>query len=100
MMVILHSHIYNVAALFDQQCKHPEEASDFTCVCVCVFEILLLTEQRLEIAHIFVYISFARCFVDDIFIIIISQTATKFLIIHLWLVLPDSPTSSNLIRIN
>ena len=36
---------------------------------------------------------------DDVLIVIISQTARQFLIVHLWLVFPHAPSHGNLIGV-
>ena len=36
---------------------------------------------------------------DDILVIIVSQTAREFLIVHLWLVFPHAPPPGHLVRV-
>ena len=36
---------------------------------------------------------------DDILVIIISQTAREFLVVHLWLVFPHAPPPGHLVRV-
>ena len=38
----------------------------------------------------------SRSLMNNVFVIIISQASRKFFVIHLWLVFPHSPSSSNL----
>jgi len=56
-------------------------------------------KQRLEITDKSVDISFPSGFMDDIFVVIISQTSRQLLVVHLWFVFPHPPSPGNLIGI-
>jgi hypothetical protein len=47
----------------------------------------------------YIYISRSSRFVDNVLVIIVSETTTQLLVVHLGLVLADSPSSSNFIRV-
>ena len=58
-----------------------------------------VTEQSLEITHKSVHIALARCFQNNILVVIISKTPRQLLVVHLGLVLPDAPPPGHLVRV-
>ena len=43
---------------------------------------------------------FPPSFLNDVLVVIVTEAATKFLVIHLWLILPDPPPASHLRFLN
>ena len=58
--------------------------------------VRFVSKETLEVTDESVDISLARCLVDDVLVIIVSETPRQLLIVHLWLVLSQTPASSNL----
>ena len=62
-----------------------------------VEEVLwLVTQQGLQVTDEPVDVALARCLVDDVFVVVVTEASRQLLIVHLRLVLPRAPTSSNL----
>ena len=62
-----------------------------------VEEVLrLVAEQGLKVADEPVHVALPRRLVDDVLVVVVPQATTQFLVVHLRLVFPRSPTSSNL----
>lgn len=57
-------------------------------------------QQPLQVAHESIDVSFAPSLQDYVLVIIVSEPPGQLFIVHLWLVLPDAPSSSHLIRID
>ena len=57
-----------------------------------------LTEDALHVAHEPVHIPLAPGLLDNVFVIVISQTTRQLFIIHFWLVFAETPSSRNLHR--
>ena len=55
-----------------------------------------LTHDALHVAHESVHVPLAPCLLDDVLVVIISQTPRQLLIIHFWLVLSKTPPSRDL----
>ena len=55
-----------------------------------------LTHDALHVAHKSVHVPLAPRLLDDVLVVIISQTTRQLLIIHFWLVLSKSPPSCDL----
>ena len=53
----------------------------------------------MQIADEAIDVTFPRRLVDDIFVVVISQTPGELFVIHLGLVLADTPSPGNLIRV-
>lgn len=53
-------------------------------------------QQALQVTHKTVHVAFTRCLVDDVFVIIVAKATAQFLIIHLRLVFPFSPSPGHL----
>lgn len=66
--------------------------------------VLKLTEghaqHRFEIADESIDVALARDLVDDVLVVVVPQTAAQLLVVHLGFVLPCSPPSSDLLRID
>ena len=58
--------------------------------------VRLVPEQGLQVADEPVHVALARRLVDDVLVVVVAQPSTKFLVVHLRLVLPRSPPSRNL----
>jgi len=58
-----------------------------------------ISQETLKITDKSVDIALATCFQDNVLVVIITKTPRQLLVIHLWLVFPDAPSSSNLVRI-
>ena len=58
--------------------------------------VRFVSKNTLEITDESVDVSLARCLVDDVLVIIVSETTRQLLVVHLWLVLSQTPSSSNL----
>ena len=56
----------------------------------------LVSKEALEIADKSVDIAFAGRFVDDVLVVVVAKSTRKLLVVHLWFVLPDAPSSGNL----
>ena len=62
-----------------------------------VEEVLrLVAKQRLQVADEPVHVPLARRFVDDVLVVVVPQATTQFLVVHLRLVFPQSPSPCNL----
>ena len=55
-----------------------------------------LTNDALHVTHESVHVPLAPRLLDDVLVVIISQTTRQLLIIHFWLVLSKSPPSCDL----
>ena len=55
-----------------------------------------LTHDALHVTHEPVHVPLAPRLLDDILVVVISQTTRQLLIIHFWLVLSKSPSSRDL----
>lgn len=55
-----------------------------------------VSQQALQVADKAVHVALTRCLVDDIFVIIVAKATAQFLIIHLRLVFPLSPSPGHL----
>lgn len=53
-------------------------------------------KHGLQVAHEAIHVPLPGNFVDDVFVVVITEAPTQFLVVHLWLVLPGSPTSRHL----
>ena len=42
---------------------------------------------------------FPPCFLNDVLVVVVAQATTEFLIVHLWLILPNPPPPSHLDKI-
>ena len=60
--------------------------------------VRFVSKETLEVTDESVDVSLARCLVDNVLVIIVSETARQLLVVHLWLVLSQPPASSNLAR--
>lgn len=58
-----------------------------------------VAQKGLEITHKAVHISLARRLVNDVFIVVVAQASTQFLIVHLGLVFAHSPATSYFVRV-
>ena len=56
-------------------------------------------EQVLQVADEAVDVALAGRLVDDVFVVVVAETATEFLVVHLGLVLADAPTARHLVRV-
>jgi len=56
-------------------------------------------EYLLEVNNKSVDISLAVCLVDDVLVVVVSETPTQLFVVHFWLVLPDAPPSGHFIRV-
>merc|ERR550532_871099 len=62
-----------------------------------VEEVLrLVAKQGLQVADEPVHVPLARRLVDDVLVVVVAQATAQFLVVHLRLVFPRSPSSSNL----
>ena len=62
-----------------------------------VEEVLrLVPKQGLQVADEPVHVPLARRLVDDVLVVVVAQATAQFLVVHLRLVFPSSPSSSNL----
>ena len=41
----------------------------------------------------------AGCFMNDILVVVVSQSSRQLLIVHLWFVLPQTPAPGHLVKI-
>ena len=41
----------------------------------------------------------AGCFMNDILVVVVSQSSRQLLIVHLWFVLPQTPAPGHLLKI-
>ena len=57
-------------------------------------------KETLKITDESVDISLARCLQDNVLIVIVSHGTRHLLVVHLWFILPQSPSDSHLIRIH
>ena len=55
-----------------------------------------LTHDALHVAHEPVHVPLSPSLLDDVLVVVISQTTRQLLIIHFWLVLSKSPSSRDL----
>ena len=66
---------------------------------------LLCSLQAYELLHflkkieIKIFLPFPGCFMDDVLVIVVSETSRQLLIVHLWFVLPQPPSPGHLIWI-
>ena len=58
--------------------------------------VRFVSKETLEVTDESVDVSLARCLVDDVLVIIVSETSRQLLVVHLWLVLSQTPASGNL----
>ena len=56
----------------------------------------LVSKQTLKVADKAVDIAFASCLAYDVFIVVVAQTTTQLLIVHLGFVLPPTPQQRHL----
>lgn len=56
----------------------------------------LVSQQALQVADKAVDVAFASRLADDVFVVVVSQTTTQLLIVHLGLVLPPTPQQGHL----
>lgn len=81
-----------------------ETTTSETCSVVCVglnaqHDVQVFSrvaQEVLQVADKSVHVAFAGRLVDDVLVIIIAQTTTQLLVVHLWLVFSPSPASSHL----
>lgn len=57
-------------------------------------------KKAFEIANEFIHVSFAGRLVYYVLVIIIPKTATKFFVVHLGLVLADTPSARHLVGVS
>lgn len=55
-----------------------------------------LPKQCLKITNETINVSLSSRFVDDVFIVIITQTTAELFVVHFWFIFTNSPSSSNL----
>lgn len=53
-------------------------------------------DQILQIAHESIHVALAGGLVDDVLVVVVTQTAAQFLVVHLWLVLANAPSTGHL----
>lgn len=53
----------------------------------------VLPQEVLEITDEAVHITLSSSFVDDVFVVVIPQSAAQFFVVHLGFVFPDAPPS-------
>ena len=58
-----------------------------------------LPEQVLQITDEPVYVALSGSLVDDIFVVVVPETSTQLLIVHLWLVFAAAPPPRDLEKI-
>ena len=62
-----------------------------------VEEVLwLVAQQGLQVADEPVHVPLARRLVDDVLVVVVAEAARQLLVVHLGLVLADTPSAGNL----
>ena len=56
----------------------------------------LVAEQVLQVAHKPVDVPLAGRLVDDVLVVVVAEAARQLLVVHLGLVLADTPSAGNL----
>ena len=55
-----------------------------------------LTKNAVHVTYELVHVSLATSLLDDVLVVVIPQSTGQLLVVHLWLILPESPSSCNL----
>ena len=59
-----------------------------------------VAKEGLQIADEPVDVALARRLMDDVLVVVVAQAPTELLVVHLGLVLPHAPSSSNLVKMD
>jgi hypothetical protein len=59
-------------------------------------EILNLPKKCLKITNKTVHVALSGGFMNDVLVVVVTETAAEFFVVHFWFVLADAPSSCNL----